>query len=245
MVAPKTLLTTSAIALGAGITGITPAAALSIPTAVQPLLERAELAVRGKADILKGFLELIGIVAFKDAPNLWEFDKLPDFCKLHLETTDGGGCFATVECKDGGEVHYNKDRAGWNSCFVGGRQFFTDPRLDGTEGEGLTDPVVQLKEFHNWKEIDVTGLSDRYEDMIRCEAGITPLNCAEGPFVCRWDHNGNTYVHQDRTKRWKCGVPKPNAKFPDDVNWEVNTKRDLEGGLTLPTAAPVPVNRTA
>lgn len=72
-----------------------------------------------------------------------------------METKDGGNCYATVECDDGIK-YYHKDGAGWNVCYVGGRQHFSDSRIgdfsitfterDGEgQGEGLTTPILQLK----------------------------------------------------------------------------------------------------
>ena len=55
-----------------------------------------------------------------------------------------------------GTKEYNPNGAGWNVCYVGGRQYFTDPRIgdfpvtftqkDGEkQGQGLTTPILQLK----------------------------------------------------------------------------------------------------
>ncbi|KAK0747220.1 hypothetical protein B0T21DRAFT_278685 [Apiosordaria backusii] len=194
----------------------------------KPLQERTAHVARNKANILRDFLKALGVGIFKDAPNLWEFDKLDTFCALYMETRDGGHCYATVECNKnyGGKIEYNAGKAGWNVCFVGGRQYFTDPRIgdfsitftkkDGDEGQGLTNPVVQLQSFYNWKEWDVTGLAYAVDKADRCEAGIAPLNCPEGPWVCT---QIDRYSH-GRTKKWLCGVPRKDVAFPKDVNWD-------------------------
>lgn len=93
-------------------------------------------------------------------------------------------------------------------------------KRDGDEGEGLTNPVLQVENVNNWKEWDVTGMSYAYSHAQDCKAGIAPLRCHKGPWVCRWVEGGNTDILSDRSKRWSCGVPKRGAKFPDGLNWE-------------------------
>ena len=87
-------------------------------------------------------------------------------CKIYMTTKDGGNCYAEVECDDGKRA-YNEDEKGWNVCYVGGRQYFNDPRIgefsitftekDGEEeGEGLTTPVLQLKVKNQNKKTGIT-----------------------------------------------------------------------------------------
>lgn len=46
-----------------------------------------------------------------------------------MRTRNGGNCFAIITCKDGGQRDYNAGESDWSSCWVGGRQYFTDPRI--------------------------------------------------------------------------------------------------------------------
>lgn len=58
-----------------------------------------------------------------------DFNKFPKYCDLFLETVNGGNCFMTVECKEGGKLLYKQNYAGWDQCKVGGMTYFHDPRL--------------------------------------------------------------------------------------------------------------------
>ena len=80
------------------------------------------------------------------------------------------------------------------TCYLGGRQFFNDPRIgdfsitfttrDG-EGEGLTGPVLQLKYIDNWKEIAVTD--SRFINMTHCPAKMqTGPTVKKDPFICKY-----------------------------------------------------------
>ena len=46
-----------------------------------------------------------------------------------METRDGGHCYATVECQNGGKMFYKKDFELWEHCSVGSEQTFEDPRI--------------------------------------------------------------------------------------------------------------------
>lgn len=46
-----------------------------------------------------------------------------------METENGGNCWAVVDCQEGGRIEYNNNHDTWNVCYVGGRQYFTDPRI--------------------------------------------------------------------------------------------------------------------
>lgn len=143
-----------------------------------------------------------------------------------METRDGGNCYATVTCKDSGERKYTE----WNVCYVGGQQFFTDDRIgdfsitftqkDGTEGEGLTDPILRLKNIENFRDIPVSSLAQEKLQSEECEKGIAPIDCFDGPFVCDYYESGNKYIYDDRTKRYHCGVPRVDAQLPDGLGWE-------------------------
>jgi hypothetical protein len=122
-------------------------------------------------------------------------------CSVKMETHNGGNCKASVECNDGLR-EYNPAGEGWNVCFVGGRQYFNDPRIgdfsitfaekDGRgQGEGLTSPILQVKYIENWIEIPVNGLASIYERHQDCSKtgglGGSPFrDCGDGPFVCQY-----------------------------------------------------------
>lgn len=103
-----------------------------------------------------------------------------------------------------------------NICFLS--IIFT--KKDGLEGEGLTNPVLHVKNVDNWKEWDISGMAAAKDEAELCEDGIAPIDCHSGPWVCEWSEGGNTQIQDDRTKRWRCGVPKMGAQFPEDLNWE-------------------------
>ncbi|KAH7406378.1 hypothetical protein DE146DRAFT_647349 [Phaeosphaeria sp. MPI-PUGE-AT-0046c] len=177
---------------------------------------------RGRADIVKEILKAIGVFT-NDNVYTWNFKKFPQYCEVYMETRDGGHCYATVECKEGGKQYYKKDYGGWDNCKVGGENKFDDPRIgsfsigfkkrDGSEGEGLTNPVIihwdsspfwYLGSGPPVKIYDVSTLALQYRNANMCEAGIAPINCDNGPFVCRyvdWD------VWSNRKKKWACGIP--------------------------------------
>lgn len=117
-------------------------------------------------------------------------------CSIYMETKDGGNCKVAVECDDG-KKEYND----WNVCYVGGRQFFTDPRIgdfsvtfsekDGeSQGEGLTTPIIQVKYVADWLAIPVNDLAEQYQKFVSCDAdgglGGSPFReCGDGPFLCQ------------------------------------------------------------
>lgn len=79
---------------------------------------------------------------------------------------------------------------------------------DGYEGEGLTEPLIATFNAppDKWTSYDVTALALQYQDANRCEAGIAPLNCDNGPFLCRF-LGGNQGIQANRKKGWSCGIP--------------------------------------
>jgi hypothetical protein len=114
-----------------------------------------------------------------------------------MQTKDGGDCKASVTCDDG-----QKDYNAWNVCYVGGRQYFNDPRIgdfsitfaekDGAgQGQGLTTPILQVKYVDNWREIPVNGLAQEWNKHKDCDEGglgASPFrDCGDGPYVC---HHG-------------------------------------------------------
>lgn len=117
-------------------------------------------------------------------------------CEVYMETKDGSNCKASVTCDDGTKDYF-PDGAGWNVCFVGGRQYFTDPRIgdfsitfqerDGAgQGEGLTTPNLQVKYIGDWQEIPVNDLAEQYNEYKRCDdrggLGGSPFrDCDKGP----------------------------------------------------------------
>jgi hypothetical protein len=172
-----------------GITTAAAAVAMLCPTV---MAVPASLKPRGRSSIAKSILELIGGFLEPDMEWLWDIKQNPQMCKIYMETTDGANCYASVTCDDGTR-EYNAGKAGWNVCYVGGRQFFSDPRIgefsitftqkDGESAEGLTNPVLQLKNVGNWKEIDVYGLAHEYYEHQFCE-GRDGRDCGDGPWIC-------------------------------------------------------------
>ncbi|CAO2652646.1 Nn.00g009290.m01.CDS01 [Neocucurbitaria sp. VM-36] len=200
-------------------TGIVAAAAILLQSQQAQASPISNLVARGKADILKSLLEFFGTF-FPEAERAWDIGSHPQMCKVYMETKDGANCKASVTCDDGTK-EYNPDGATWNVCYVGGRQYFTDPRIgdfsitftekDGEgQGEGLTTPNLQLKYVGDWKEFPVNDLAVEYNKHMDCEEnGASPFrDCGDGPYVCHWGDFGNGYISTSRTKKWECGVPK-------------------------------------
>lgn len=76
---------------------------------------------------------------------------------------------------------------------LGGRQYFTDPRIgdfsitfterDGKgQGEGLTTPILQLKDVGDWKEFPVSALADL--KAFKDEGCMPGFPCPDGPYIC-------------------------------------------------------------
>jgi hypothetical protein len=106
-------------------------------------------------------------------------------------------------------------------CYLGGRQFFHDPRVGDfsitftgkdTEGEGLTRPVLQLADVGNWAEIPVSTLASEHLDLGICKkhAGV---GCDKGPYICTYGDTGNGWPWDGRTRKWFCGIPKRGKGF--------------------------------
>jgi hypothetical protein len=93
-------------------------------------------------------------------------------------------------------------------------------KRDGSEGEGLTDPTIILWD-RTWpagdekpRQYDVSKLALEYRDANLCEAGIAPLNCDDGPFLCYYtDYN----IWSNRKKQWVCGMPIKGEKSLDSL----------------------------
>ncbi|PGH05481.1 hypothetical protein AJ79_06788 [Helicocarpus griseus UAMH5409] len=198
-----------------------PLVALAATTTTQtrfPIAPRRKL---GKS--LQKALELIGFADKQPSFESWDLDAYPDMCEIYMETKDGGNCIVKVKCKDSAEKTYDK----WNVCYVGGRQYFTDPRIgefsvtftkkDGHEGEGLTEPLLRVKSVDNWRKLWVSKLTQMWDDYNICEAG-SQVGCEkDAPFICGHDYQGNQPPDRlmgSRTKRWWCGVPRLNKPWP-------------------------------
>ncbi|KAF2281228.1 uncharacterized protein EI97DRAFT_463594 [Westerdykella ornata] len=140
-----------------------------------------------------------------------------------METIDGANCYAQVICNDGVK-EYNEGKVFWSACYVGGRQFFNDPRIGEfsitfTSGgrermDGLIDPILQLKNVGDWMSIDAAALAAEYNSYQSCDAGIVDKDCYDGPYFCRnfWDRGVG------RKRMWECGVPRVGKALgsPDD-----------------------------
>jgi hypothetical protein len=137
----------------------------------------------------------------------------------------------TITLTSPGLREYNAGKAGWNACYVGGRQYFNDPRIgdfsitfaskDGILGEGLTNPILQLKDIGNWKEIpaDDLGAIKRHDEDCAAHNGVL---CKDGPYICT---NYEVDPEKGRTRKWLCGVPKTGMNFPGlDSNGPVNDR---------------------
>jgi hypothetical protein len=68
-----------------------------------------------------------------------------------------------------------------------------------------------------FKEWDVTALAIQHKKTNRCKAGIAPLNCDNGPFICRFVEYGNKNIEDRRLKQWSCGIPVKGDKSLDQL----------------------------
>ncbi|OAL05990.1 hypothetical protein IQ06DRAFT_313192 [Phaeosphaeriaceae sp. SRC1lsM3a] len=169
-------------------------------------------------------------IATSELTELREYYTNENLCEVYMETKNGANCYVSVQCNDG-KREYNAGGATWNVCYLGGRQYFNDPRIgdfsvtftekDGIDGEGLTGPVLQVKEIGNWQEIHAKDLAYQKEKDEDCKKH-NGLKCGKGPYVCSWlDYN----QENGRTRKWKCGVPKRGMKFPGlESNMPVNDR---------------------
>jgi hypothetical protein len=175
---------TFAITVAAAAVAMLPSSVLAVPSALKP---------RFKASITKDALKAIEGAIGPETTRTWDIKQNPQMCKVYMETTDGANCYAKVECDDGVR-EYNEGKAGWNVCYLGGRQFFTDPRIgefsitfaekDRYPAQGLTGPRLQVKNVGDWMELDVTALGGEYEKDDFCEG--YDGDCYEGPYICHY-----------------------------------------------------------
>jgi len=174
------------------------------------------LAPRGKSSIALSILQLIGeLIPTESAFMGWDLDQNPNFCKIYMETKDGGHCKANVECRDGYKKELPEDDKNWKQCKVGGENKFNDPQIgdfsitftekDGAgQGEGLTTPILKLKYVGNWKDIPVNKLASEYN--------YEETDKDDGPYLCHYGDypvmGFHTDISTNRRKSWICGVPK-------------------------------------
>lgn len=162
-----------------------------------PVSSLTNLVARGKADIILSLLKVFKVVLDSDADTAWDIKAHPQMCSVSMETRDGANCKAVVTCDDGTK-EYNANGQTWNVCYVGGRQYFNDPRIgefsitfqekDGAnQGEGLTTPKLQVKYIGDWQEFPVNDLAEEYNAYNRCEddgLGGSPFRkCDKGPYM--------------------------------------------------------------
>ncbi|KAI1848167.1 hypothetical protein JX266_005880 [Neoarthrinium moseri] len=120
----------------------------------------AALALRGGggdtflagAQLVKEIIKAIGVFTEGEKKDGWDFKDNKDMYDVFFTTKNGGNCFVTVECNDGGKKEYFQNRGDYKNCFVGDRQYFDDSRIgefsvnftkrDGWEGQGLTNPIL-------------------------------------------------------------------------------------------------------
>ena len=221
-------------------TALTAATFLDQAHAFPQLHTRQAALASEAAGLVKAILGWFG-VAFPEVVNAWDYGADVDLCSIKMETQNGGNCKASVTCADGVTNEYNPGGAGWQACYVGGRQYFNDPRIgdfsiafsqkDG-EGEGLTNPILQLAYVDNWAQFPVYELSQAYGKAKGCEKGTTPINCDKGPFICRSGDDGFSQT-TNTLKKWECGVPVVGKGGPEgtaiDSNGPVNDRGYAEG----------------
>jgi len=185
----------------------------------------AYLQERQAAEITTAILQIFREIfkgsklAFPVEPLAWDIKSNPNMCRIDMQTTDGGNCYATVTCDDGVQ-EYNVGKAGWNVCYIGGRQYFTDPRIGDfsitftskdEQGEGLTGPVLQLSDIGDWMAIPVADLANERERYWFCKKH-NGVGCDKGPYFCSLDYSNND-PFKGRTRKWTCGVPKRGQNF--------------------------------
>jgi hypothetical protein len=197
------------------------AALLASQAHAGPVLKPRGQGWEAAAEIIKVFVDIFKAAgtAFPDKVNAWDYSANPNMCEVYMETRDGLNCYSSVTCNDG-KKEYNAGHNTWNVCYKGGRQYFNDPRIgdfsitftdtNGVSGEGLTKPILQLKDISNWKEIPVEDLAFKRSQDDNCR-DHNGLKCDDGPYVCTWlDYEQD----KGRTRKWKCGVPKRGMNFP-------------------------------
>ncbi|KAH7085552.1 hypothetical protein BKA63DRAFT_548669 [Paraphoma chrysanthemicola] len=159
-------------------------------------------------------------LAYPEASLAWDYASNPNMCQIYMETKDGANCWAQVACNDGVK-EYNVGKAGWNVCYIGGRQFFNDPRIGDfsitftnkdKEGEGLTGPLLQLADIGNWMDIPVSALAGERHEFRQCKAH-NGVDCEKSSYICTYDYSSNNGPFEGRTRKWFCGVPKRGQNF--------------------------------
>ncbi|KAI1856275.1 hypothetical protein JX265_011787 [Neoarthrinium moseri] len=58
------------------------------------------------AQLVKEILKAIGVFTESDKKDGWDFKDNKDMCDVFFTTKNGGNCFVTVECNDGGKKEY-------------------------------------------------------------------------------------------------------------------------------------------
>jgi hypothetical protein len=115
---------------------------------------------------------------------------------------------------------YNIGKAGWNVCYIGGRQYFTDPRIGDfsitftsrdNQGEDLTGPVLQLSDIGDWTAIPVADLATERDKYYDCKQH-SGVSFDKGPYICSLDYSNND-PYKGRTRKWFCVVPKLGQNF--------------------------------
>lgn len=138
----------------------------------------------------------------------------PDACVVAMGTEAGANCWASVECQ--GDKREYRD---WNVCYLNGRQFFTDDRIGdfsitftspGGPDQGLTLPILQLKEVNDFELLDVEAEGGSADDL----NGISPKG---DKTLCRMIDDKNQKLS------WICAVPRSGKDFGGlDSNIPVN-----------------------
>jgi len=128
----------------------------------------------------------------------------PNACVISMGTESGANCWASVECQND-----KREYRDWNVCYVNGRQFFTDDRIGdfsitftspGGVDQGLTLPILQLKDINNFEGIDVEAQGGSAAD-------LNGINTKGEKTLCRMVDD------KDQKLSWKCAVPKSGKNF--------------------------------
>ena len=137
-------------------------------------------------------------------------------CKITMSTDGGANCKTSVSC-DGEERDYTPQ---WTSCFVGGRQFFTDDRIGDfsivntqkdTDGrEGLTHPILQVKYVGDWAEYDVHALATEAFERSKGKGAFESPNKEN---ICAAPTNWKS----DQSITYVCAAPKT-GKGPEGMD---------------------------
>lgn len=177
MVSPSVFLTAATLLLGTFASPVRD---------VEPSVQALE--ARGKADIVREILKAIGVftdnkknawvrarkTSSSTTPyspslplplyqlvtdeNAQDFKANKDMCDVFMRTKNGGNCFVSVECQEGGKIEYYSGKQ-WENCRVQGREFIYDPRIGefryGEHNSKHPTPIPWLLIYTRWGSLDL------------------------------------------------------------------------------------------